>query len=118
MADDIKDLQDPGKDTSPERRAATYLWVYDPAEDKLYVDHNEDKHPAHRITHAEFHQEVDHPNAVRGFAYSIKGGWRITDRDHKEVEDPYLIKLVVSTLDGAPLPTHPAHPRHHGMPAL
>ncbi len=116
IPDDIKRLLDPGQDADPDRGPIQYLWMYEPVNNKVLIDHNEGKHPAYRTTHKEFHPEVTHESSVRGFAYKIKGGWRITDRDSKEVKDPYLTKIVVAKLEGRPDPTPQEHPRYHGLP--
>ncbi len=102
VPEDFKALLDPGKDTTPIKGPITYLWVYDPQENKVTLTDNESRHPAHRITHREFAQEVTHPSTIRGFAYKIRGGWRITNREHQEVEDPYVVKLVLHALHGQP----------------
>lgn len=110
----------------PDDRPLYYLWTFDPHEGVVHVDHNESKHPAQHITHDELAPHVKSP--VHGFAYSIQGGWRITDDDHKAVEDPYIIRKVeqalsrkhppkvlptgfLSSVDG-PLPRI----RYHGSP--
>lgn len=116
IPDDIKRLLDPGQDNTPESGPIQYLWVYDPLTNKVTVDDNEDKHPAERITHKDFMPDVTHESAVRGFAYKIKGGWRITDRDSREVPDPYINKLVVAALKQEPATEPEPHPRYHGAP--
>lgn len=84
-------------------RPVYYLWTYEPPLDhtegngKVYMDHNEDKHPAHHMTHDELAPQVTHPDKVHGYAYSIEGGWRITDDDHKEV-DPFIVRQILKAL--------------------
>src|SRR5450755_3024481 len=69
-------------------RPLYYLWTFNPVDGEVYMDHNEDKHPAHHVTHDDLAPHVHHPEKVHGYAYSIKDGWRITDDEHKEVKDP------------------------------
>lgn len=38
------------------------------------------------------------PRRLEGYAYSIAGGWRITDADHEAVKDPYVIRLLLAAL--------------------
>jgi hypothetical protein len=75
-----------------------WLWVFDPMTDSVRVEENESQHPAHAITHNSFREDILHPNAVFGYAYRIKGGWRITDADHKQVRDPHILKLLLREL--------------------
>lgn len=82
--------------SDPDDRPLYYLWTFDPHEAKVHIDHNESKHPARHITHDELAPHVKEP--LHGFAYSIKGGWRITNDDHKAVEDPYIIRKVEQAL--------------------
>jgi hypothetical protein len=114
---DLKRLLDPGQSPDPDPGPIQFLWVYDPVENEVHVDHNEDRHPTERITHKDFKTDVTHESAVRGFAYRIKGGWRITDRDSQEVKDPYIVKLVIAALKGEPAAQPGPHPRPHGMPS-
>lgn len=118
IPEDLKRLMDPGQNRDPERGPIAYLWVYDPVDNAVHVAHNEGRHPALRITHKEHHPEITHESSLRGFAYKIKGGWRITDRDSKEVVDPYIVKLIVAQLEGRPAPTPQDHHRYHGLPGV
>jgi hypothetical protein len=115
IPDDVKRLLDPGQSQEPITGPIQWLWVYDPVENEVHVDHNEGRHPAYHITHKDFMPHV-HEDAVRGFAYRIKGGFRIVDRDSKEVTDPYIIKLVMAALKGEPTVAPKPHPRYHGLP--
>lgn len=76
-----------------------YLWVFDPVSGKAIVEHNEGAHPTAIHDHGDLAESVSHPNRVHGYAYRIKGGWRITDWEHKPVNDPYIVREVVSALD-------------------
>lgn len=37
---------------------------------------------------------------TKGYAYRIGNGWRLTDNEHRAVEDPYVVAQVVKKLDG------------------
>lgn len=117
VPEDLKRLLDPREHTDPLTGPFEYLWVYDPATEKLTVEHNQGKHPAFRTTHKDLEPNA-HPDSVRGFAYKIKGGWRIMDRDMHEVTDPFILKRVLSRLKGDPDPVPTPHPRYHGLPKL
>lgn len=77
-----------------------YLWVYDPDEDKAHVVHNEGRHRADYIDHEELGRKVVHPERVHGYAYPIGGGFRITDWDHRPVDDPHIAEVVRRVLKG------------------
>ena len=77
-----------------------YLWVFDPHEDKVHLEHNHGRHPAQRIDHAGLAERVPHPDRIHGYAYKIVGGFRITDWEHRPVEDPHVRKLVELALKG------------------
>lgn len=77
-------------------RPAYYLWVWDPDTETLYIDHNEDKHPAHKLTWQSLAPHVG-PEAIKGRAIPIEGGWRILTRSGGEA-DPYLTKHVLKAL--------------------
>lgn len=77
-----------------------YLWVFDPHEDKVHLEHNEGRHPAHRIDHSDLAERVPHPERIHGYAYPIQGGYRITTWEHRPVEEPHVRKLVELALKG------------------
>lgn len=116
IPEDIKRLLDPGKSTEPDAGPIQWLWVYDPVANVVHIAHNEGRHPAYRITHKDHHPEVTHESSLRGFAFKIKGGWRIVDRASKEIDDPYIVRLVVEKLEGKPDRQPEEHPRYHGLP--
>lgn len=99
IADDFRSLLPPHLAAEDEDDRPVYvLWTFDPDTAEVYMDHNEDKHPAHHVTHTTLAPHVHHPEAVHGFAYSIEGGWRITNDEHSEVKDPYVVRKVVQKL--------------------
>lgn len=75
-----------------------WLWVYDPHEDKVHLEHNEGRHRADHIDHSHLALRVPHPDRVHGFAYRIRGGFRITTWEHRPVEDSHVLKLVERAL--------------------
>jgi len=78
-----------------------YLWVFDPTTGKVITEHNEGVDPLSVHTHEDLARLVSHPSRIHGYAYRIKGGWRITDWEHKPVNDPYVVREVVNSLDQA-----------------
>lgn len=100
IAPDFKDLLPKASDREEEDddRPIYYLWTWDPEEDKIHMDHNEDRQYADYLTHETLAPSVHHPDKVHGYAYSIKGGWRITDDSHKEV-DKHISHLVWKALE-------------------
>lgn len=110
VAPDFKKFLPPRVSVAEEDdRPIYYLWTFDPVTTKVHMDHNEDRHPAHALTHSTLAPEVTHPDTVHGFAYSIEGGWRITNDEHKEVKDPYVVRKVMDKLRGK----HPEPPLPH-----
>jgi hypothetical protein len=91
-------VKEPTSGPIPDGRPIYLLWVYDARTDRLYIDHNENKHPAHHVTHDELAPHANQTRCVRGFAYSIKGGWRITDDEHDQVEDRNAVGAVLAAL--------------------
>jgi hypothetical protein len=75
-----------------------YLWVFDPQEDKVILEHNEGRHPAQHIDHSHLEDLVPHPDRVHGYAYRIRGGYRVLDARHRAVEDPHVRRLVFNAL--------------------
>jgi muramidase (phage lysozyme) len=88
----------PTPKTAAHDKPLYYLWVHDPQEDKVHVEHNHKKHRADHITHAELADRIPHPERTHGYAYRILGGWRITDWEHHPVDDPHITRLVREAL--------------------
>lgn len=65
----------------PDQYRVYHHWSYDPYIDEVYID-----------------DEYDHE--LSGFVYRIDGGWRLTDKDHDVVDDPYIIRRVLDKLRG------------------
>jgi hypothetical protein len=111
---DVKKLFDPSQNHEPDPGPLQYLWLYSPVDNVVHIAHNEGRHPAYRITHKDHHPEITHESSLRGFAFKIKGGWRIVDRASKELDDPYIVKMVMSKLESKPNLTPPEHSLYHG----
>lgn len=99
-----------------------FLWVYEPPEHqgehgKIHLVNRETDHPAHIPHLQDIATHVHHPDRRQGYAYSIQGGWRITDDDHKSIkDDPYLEHLILKALRGEVPPPPLPHVRYHGDP--
>ncbi len=94
-----------------------WLWVYDPVANRVTVEDNEDRPRANHLTHEDIEPQATHEARMQGYAYKIKGGYRITDDQHTEVEDPYVVKLVVAALNKEKQTQPGPHPRYHGLPS-
>lgn len=92
-----------------------WLWVFDPQTGKVVTHHNEGLHRAHTKTHKDLAPEVIHPERLNGYAYKIKGGYRITTDDHREVKDPFISQSVLAKLKKEQPPKLPASIRRHGL---
>jgi hypothetical protein len=99
IPDDFKALF-PKLATEPDTSPIYYLWVFDPVEDKVHVEHNEDRHRADHVDHGHLAEKVPHPERIHGYAYRINDGWRITDWEHRPVGDPHVKELVRKELRG------------------
>lgn len=88
----------PRVSAAPEKGPVYYLWVFDPHEDKVILEHNEDRHPAQAVDHGDLAKRVTHEERVHGFAYRIHGGFRITDWEHKPLKDPHVLEAVRKAL--------------------
>lgn len=97
-------------------RPIYYLWKFDPVEAKVHITHNENRHPAEHVTHHSWATHLTHPDTIHGYAYSIKGGWRITDDDHNEVKDPFVVRRVLAALKEEHPPAPLPRIRYHGKP--
>lgn len=91
---------------APWKGPVYWLWVFDPMEDVVHLHHNQGVHRAQAITHSEMSPDVVHPSREEGYAYKIKGGYRITTRKHRPVEDPHVVKKINEALRRAN-PTKP-----------
>lgn len=77
-----------------------YLFMYDPYDDKVYVEHDKGEHRADVKTHKDLALKSPHPDKVFGYVYRLKSHWRVTDWDHKPIKDPYILRKVKAKIDG------------------
>jgi hypothetical protein len=76
-----------------------YTWVFDPRTAEVHVSDDHAKERRHKTHHNELAEQAGHhPARVHGYAYRIRGGWRLTDWDHKAV-DRFVGKKVVEALN-------------------
>jgi hypothetical protein len=99
-----------------------YRWAFSP-DTGVSLSSNEDDHPA-RVP---YHQDLagkSGKDRQHGYAYRIHGGWRLTDWEHGDVKDPYIVSQVVQALrtqegpkDESEKPSREAFARlHYGLP--
>jgi len=75
-----------------------HIWIFDPRTAEVHISDDHDKERRHKTHHKGLAEKVDHhPSRVHGYAYRIRGGWRVTDWDHKAV-DRFIGKKVVEAL--------------------
>lgn len=93
-----------------------WLFSFDPQDGHVVITQNDDRSRSEAVTHSELAPEITHPARLNGFAYKIRGGYRITDDESKKLTDQFVIKKVLAALKGQqpskPLP----HIRPHGFP--
>ena len=100
LPNDFKSLLPKLADVESDLRPLEYLWVYDPEEDRIHLENGKHEHPAHFPTHGSMVTHVTHPDRQEGYAYSIVDGWRITNDDHRKIDDPHMLKLIRAALRG------------------
>lgn len=72
-----------------------YRFALKPSDGSVLLSHNQEGHPARVRTHADLAQEGNEPGMVHGYAYRIRGGWRLHDYEHRPLTDPF-VKAQVS----------------------
>jgi hypothetical protein len=109
---DFQDLLPKPSIESPYEGPIYFLWSFNPQNAKVTLVHNDDIPPAHHKTHSEIDPENVNPGRLNGYAYKIRGGYRITDDEGHPV-DPFVSKRVLTLLRGHepkdPLPHIPYH---------
>jgi hypothetical protein len=102
-----------------------YRWVFSPDTGEVVVGHNEEGHPALVRYHKELAGELNRPNLTHGYAYRLVGGWRLTDWEHKPLEDPFITSQILNKLgekasiheDNSWVPAQHDYDRsHYGLP--
>lgn len=94
------------------QRVFQYLWAYDPQSNRVHFSPDEADHPADYPHHQD--ADINHPDAVYGYALPIEDGWRIFTDDLKE-PDTYITNKVQKALQGVQEPELPSI-RYHGDP--
>lgn len=96
VPDDFMKLlpQPPSKEAGP----LYHLWGFNPQDASITLENNESKHPAQVITPTDMRDKIVHPNALFGYAYPIQGGYRITDEDHRPIDDNFITNEVLKSL--------------------
>ena len=64
----------------PEAHRMYRSWSYDSNIDEAYIDDDAREHD--------------------GYVYRIDGGWRLTNKDHDAIDDPYIVRKVMEQLRG------------------
>ena len=75
-----------------------YRWVFSPESGEVELSHNQEGHPAEIPYHEQLADKINRANVVNGYAYRIGNGWRLSDDEHKPVEDPYVVSQVMRAL--------------------
>lgn len=74
-----------------------YRWTFNPQTGEVHLSHNQEDSPR---LHGDFERELNVRDLIHGFAYPIEGGMRITDREHKPMDDPFVTNKVIDSLQG------------------
>jgi hypothetical protein len=107
--------------TASELPTLYYRWTFSP-ETGVTLSSNDDDHPSL----VPYHQDLARGpgDQQHGYAYRIHGGWRLTDWEHGDVKDPYIISQLIRALrakdrpgdeDGEPARETFAR-THYGLP--
>lgn len=75
-----------------------YRFVYNPSDASVELSHNWEDHPAHVRYHHDLASENEGDNLYHGYAYRIGNGWRLTDWDHKPVQDKFVQAQVIRAI--------------------
>jgi hypothetical protein len=101
-----------------------YRFSLHPEDGEVELAHNYEDVPSR----VRYHSELGDSDTYHGFAYRIKGGWRLTDWDHKPINDPFVVASVIRAIreqEGSYLPHEdagwetvaPSYDRwHYGLP--
>jgi hypothetical protein len=76
------------------------VWAFDPQSGEVeIVDPEQD--PLGIPSHDDLAQKYPHPDRMHGYAYRILGGaWRITDWEHGQIDDQFVLGRVNDALQG------------------
>lgn len=76
-----------------------HRWVFSPRSGQVTLSHNKEGHPAFVRTHGDLSEEVGDPDAVHGYVFRLKGGYRVLDYAHNPVEDAHIKREVIKKLN-------------------
>ncbi len=98
VPDFIKEAFEGRVSAEPIKGPHMYRWVFNPQDATVELNHNHDR-PRHKTEYLT-DMAAKHPHeTVKGYAYRIKGGWRITDWEHKPLTDKYILKSVHTAIE-------------------
>jgi hypothetical protein len=113
-------------------RPIYYRFAFSPSSGEVILSHNEEDHPARVRYHTDLSNELGEGETYHGYVYRIGRGWRVTDWEHKPLNDPFINAAVLRALRKEEGPHHP-HPEldwqevqeepaefdkfHYGLPA-
>lgn len=80
------------------RQPIYYMWVYSPTTGHVTLAHDEESSRANQEYHLELRERRHEEDLVHGYAYRIKGGWRITDWEHKPFLDRHGRRVIVESI--------------------
>lgn len=72
-----------------------YRWVYSPTTGDVTISHNHEGHPTDIHFHSDMAEDRPESDLLYGYAYRLDNGWKVTDHDHREVDDPNIVYQVV-----------------------
>jgi len=87
-----------------------YRWTFAPDTGEVEIGHNEEDHPALIRYHEQLADQLNRGHVVHGYAYRIVDGWRLSDDEHKPLEDPYVVSQVLRALNMQSTPNRPSQP--------
>lgn len=83
------------KERKADVKTLYYSWLFFPKDASVELHHPGETDRANRKYHLEHNSD---PDTVHGYAYRIKGGWRVTDWEHKTC-DKYIANQVISAIE-------------------
>lgn len=90
-----------------------YRWTFSPDTGEVEVGHNDEDHPALVRYHNQLADKIDRAHVVNGYAYRISDGWRLSDDEHRPLEDPYVVSQVLRALNQGDRPVGPTWTAEH-----
>lgn len=84
----------------PQEGPTYWLFVFDPHTGDVIVEDNDNRPRYQAITHGDLAERIPHPGRIHGYVYRIRGGYRVTDWEHRPITDPYIVRQVIDKLNG------------------